>query len=46
MVIDACIALGKESPIWLIYDVEAGGLPNALLELIRDAGLGILEPAT
>ena len=39
-VIDACIALGDESPIVSIHDVGAGGLANALPELVHDAELG------
>ncbi|KAA8894464.1 CobB/CobQ-like glutamine amidotransferase domain-containing protein [Sphaerosporella brunnea] len=40
MVIDACVALAKDSPIRSIHDVGAGGLSNALPELVHDAGLG------
>lgn len=40
MVIDACVALGKDTPIRSIHDVGAGGLSNALPELVHDAGLG------
>jgi len=40
MVIDACVALGKDSPIRSIHDVGAGGLSNALPELVHDAGMG------
>ncbi|MGD8416335.1 MAG: phosphoribosylformylglycinamidine synthase [Pseudomonadales bacterium] len=39
-VIDACTALGDENPILLIHDVGAGGLSNALPELVKDAGMG------
>ena len=39
-VIDACTALGDENPILLIHDVGAGGLSNALPELVKDAGSG------
>ena len=39
-VIDRCIALGPENPIISIHDVGAGGLSNALPELVHDAGLG------
>ena len=39
-VIDACCALGDENPILLIHDVGAGGLSNALPELVKDAGMG------
>ena len=38
-VIDLCCAL-PESPIQSIHDVGAGGLSNALPELVHDAGLG------
>ena len=39
-VIDRCCALGDANPIRLIHDVGAGGLSNALPELINDAGVG------
>ncbi len=39
-VIDRCIALGAQSPIVSLHDVGAGGLSNALPELVHDAGLG------
>ena len=39
-VIELCMVRGKESPILSIHDVGAGGLSNALPELIHDAGLG------
>jgi phosphoribosylformylglycinamidine synthase len=39
-VIDRCVALGEHSPILSIHDVGAGGLSNALPELVHDAGLG------
>jgi phosphoribosylformylglycinamidine synthase len=39
-VIDACWALGDDNPILSIHDVGAGGLSNALPELVHDAGLG------
>ena len=39
-VIDRCIALGADNPIVSIHDVGAGGLSNALPELVHDAGLG------
>lgn len=39
-VIDRCWALDKENPIAFIHDVGAGGLSNALPELVNDAGLG------
>jgi phosphoribosylformylglycinamidine synthase len=41
-VIDACIALADESPIASIHDVGAGGLANALPELVHEHGLGAL----
>lgn len=39
-VIDACWAMGEANPILSIHDVGAGGLSNALPELIKDAGRG------
>jgi phosphoribosylformylglycinamidine synthase len=39
-VIDACIARGDLNPIESIHDVGAGGLSNALPELVHDSGLG------
>ncbi|HMG19803.1 MAG TPA: phosphoribosylformylglycinamidine synthase, partial [Kofleriaceae bacterium] len=39
-VIDRCWALGDANPILSIHDVGAGGLSNALPELVHDAGLG------
>ena len=39
-VIDACIARGKNNPVITIHDVGAGGLSNALPELIHDSSLG------
>ena len=39
-VIDRCNALGTESPILSIHDVGAGGLSNALPELVHDSGRG------
>ena len=39
-VIDQCWALGDASPILSIHDVGAGGLSNAVPEIINDAGLG------
>ena len=38
--IDACSAMGIDSPILFIHDVGAGGLSNALPELVHDVGLG------
>jgi phosphoribosylformylglycinamidine synthase len=39
-VIDACWALGEANPIQSIHDVGAGGLSNALPELVNGAGRG------
>ena len=39
-VIDRCCAMGEANPILLIHDVGAGGLSNALPELIDDAQAG------
>ena len=39
-VIDRCCAMGETNPILLIHDVGAGGLSNALPELIHDARTG------
>ena len=39
-VIDSCWALGQENPIVSIHDIGAGGLCNALPELVGDAGRG------
>lgn len=39
-VIDRCWALGPDNPILSIHDVGAGGLSNALPELVDGAGLG------
>ncbi|TPX11757.1 uncharacterized protein E0L32_007494 [Thyridium curvatum] len=40
MVINTCVALGDENPLAFIHDVGAGGLSNALPELVKDAGFG------
>ncbi|PTB75103.1 phosphoribosylformylglycinamidin [Trichoderma longibrachiatum ATCC 18648] len=40
MVINTCTALGEQNPIAMIHDVGAGGLSNALPELVKDAGYG------
>ncbi|KOS20116.1 putative phosphoribosylformylglycinamidine synthase [Escovopsis weberi] len=40
MVINTCTALGEHNPIAMIHDVGAGGLSNALPELVKDAGFG------
>lgn len=39
-VIDRCVALGAENPILSIHDVGAGGISNAIPEIINDAGRG------
>ncbi len=39
-VIDTCWAMGDNNPIVSIHDVGAGGLSNAVPELVHDAGLG------
>jgi phosphoribosylformylglycinamidine synthase len=39
-VIDRCWALGEGNPILSIHDVGAGGLSNALPELVNDSGRG------
>ncbi|MBN2192295.1 MAG: phosphoribosylformylglycinamidine synthase [Polyangiaceae bacterium] len=41
-VIDRANALGEESPFLSIHDVGAGGLSNALPELVHDSGRGAL----
>jgi phosphoribosylformylglycinamidine synthase len=43
-VIDRCCALGEDNPIVSIHDVGAGGLSNALPELLNDSERGgVLE---
>ena len=39
-VIDRCWQLGESNPIAFIHDVGAGGLSNALPELVKDGGRG------
>ncbi len=39
-VIDTCWALGADNPILSIHDVGAGGLSNAMPELVHDSGRG------
>ena len=39
-VINTCTSYGPQNPIQLIHDVGAGGLSNALPELVEDAGFG------
>ncbi|MBX9607283.1 MAG: phosphoribosylformylglycinamidine synthase [Gammaproteobacteria bacterium] len=40
MVIDACWAMGEDNPIRMIHDVGAGGLSNAIPEILHDGGRG------
>ena len=40
-VIDTCTGLGVRNPIRSIHDVGAGGLANAVPELVHAAGLGV-----
>jgi len=39
-VIDRCWQLGDDNPIAFIHDVGAGGLSNAMPELVKDGGSG------
>ncbi len=39
-VLDRCWQLGDDNPILFIHDIGAGGLSNAVPELIHDAGRG------
>jgi phosphoribosylformylglycinamidine synthase len=39
-VLDRCSALGDRTPILSVHDVGAGGLSNAIPELLHDAGCG------
>ena len=39
-VINACVGMSADNPIKFIHDVGAGGLSNALPELIHDSDLG------
>ncbi len=39
-VIDRCWQLGEDNPILFIHDVGAGGLSNAMPELVNDGGRG------
>jgi phosphoribosylformylglycinamidine synthase len=41
-VISTCANLGEANPIISIHDVGAGGLSNALPELVNDSGLGAI----
>ena len=39
-VIDRCVAFGADNPILCIHDVGAGGLSNAIPELLHDSNVG------
>src|SRR5207342_1219142 len=39
-VIDRCVGLGEDNPIRFMHDVGAGGLSNAIPELLHDSGVG------
>ena len=39
-VIDRCVAMGADNPIKFFHDVGAGGLSNAIPELLHDSGVG------
>lgn len=39
-VIDQCVAMAERNPIVSIHDVGAGGLSNAIPELLHDSGVG------
>ena len=39
-VIDRCVAMGADNPIQFFHDVGAGGLSNAIPELLHDSGVG------
>jgi phosphoribosylformylglycinamidine synthase len=39
-VIDRCVALGERNPTLWFHDVGAGGLSNAIPELLHDSGVG------
>ncbi|HEC17913.1 MAG TPA: phosphoribosylformylglycinamidine synthase [Gammaproteobacteria bacterium] len=39
-VIDRCVAMGDDNPIVSIHDVGAGGLSNAMPEIVHDCGRG------
>ncbi len=39
-VIDRCVARGADNPILCIHDVGAGGLSNAIPEILHDFGVG------
>ncbi|KAG1255855.1 hypothetical protein G6F66_014871 [Rhizopus arrhizus] len=39
-VIDRCVAMGANNPIKFFHDVGAGGLSNAIPELLHDSKVG------
>jgi phosphoribosylformylglycinamidine synthase len=39
-VIDRCVALADQNPILCVHDVGAGGLSNAIPELLHDSNMG------
>ena len=39
-VIDRCVAMGANNPIMFFHDVGAGGLSNAIPELLHDSSVG------
>lgn len=39
-VIDRCVAMGEDNPIVTAHDVGAGGLSNAIPELLHDSSVG------
>ncbi len=39
-VIDRCVAMGDDNPIQSVHDVGAGGLSNAIPELLHDSNVG------
>ena len=39
-VIDRCVAMAADNPVATAHDVGAGGLSNAIPELLHDSGLG------
>ena len=41
-VLDACTSLGEKNPIQSVHDVGAGGLSNALPEIVHDSDLGAI----
>ncbi len=45
-VIDRCVAMGEDNPILTAHDVGAGGLSNAIPELLHDSNVGgVIEMA-